>query len=145
MTHSAVNPFYSSRRRFVPGIIPPSARVMEKRVIGTATLYRADCFDVLPSLSGISAVVTDPPYGIGFHYRSYDDAPERYGVLEAGSREVDLDREVGSSPSSTTRNGLPLTRDCGSVARTSPGSATAQAAEGRSIARPSFPTFTTCA
>ncbi|EIQ01622.1 DNA modification methylase [Opitutaceae bacterium TAV1] len=28
------------------------------------TLYRADCRDVLPALSGIDAVVSDPPYGM---------------------------------------------------------------------------------
>jgi DNA modification methylase len=34
--------------------------------IGAATLYLADCRDVLPTLGGgIDAVVTDPPYGIG--------------------------------------------------------------------------------
>ena len=31
---------------------------------GTVTLYHADCLDVLPLLSGIDAVITDPPYGI---------------------------------------------------------------------------------
>jgi len=34
--------------------------------IGNATLYLADCRDVLPTLTGIDAVVTDPPYGIAF-------------------------------------------------------------------------------
>ena len=29
-------------------------------------LYCADCMDVLPHLSGVDAVVTDPPYGIAF-------------------------------------------------------------------------------
>ena len=29
-------------------------------------LYCADCMDVLPHLSGVDAVVTDPPYGIGW-------------------------------------------------------------------------------
>lgn len=29
-------------------------------------LYLADCMDVLPHLGKIDAVVTDPPYGIGF-------------------------------------------------------------------------------
>jgi len=30
------------------------------------TLYCADCLEVLPELSGVDAVVTDPPYGIEF-------------------------------------------------------------------------------
>lgn len=33
---------------------------------GRVTLYNADCRDVLPTLSGIDAVITDPPYGISF-------------------------------------------------------------------------------
>jgi len=32
--------------------------------IGNATLYNADCRDILPTLTGVDAVVTDPPYGI---------------------------------------------------------------------------------
>ncbi len=28
------------------------------------TLYHADCLDVLPTLSGVDAVITDPPYSI---------------------------------------------------------------------------------
>ena len=32
--------------------------------IGDCTLYLADCMDVLPTLDGVDAVVTDPPYGI---------------------------------------------------------------------------------
>jgi DNA modification methylase len=33
--------------------------------IGDATLYLGDCREVLPGLTGVDAVVTDPPYGIG--------------------------------------------------------------------------------
>jgi site-specific DNA-methyltransferase (adenine-specific) len=32
---------------------------------GNVQLYHADCLDVLPFLSGIDAVITDPPYGLG--------------------------------------------------------------------------------
>ena len=33
--------------------------------IGDATLYLADCLDVLPSLTPVDLVVTDPPFGVG--------------------------------------------------------------------------------
>lgn len=33
------------------------------------TLYHGDCFDVLPHLSGVGAVVTDPPYSSGGAFR----------------------------------------------------------------------------
>jgi DNA modification methylase len=33
--------------------------------IGNATLYLGDCMDILPTLSKVDAVITDPPYGIG--------------------------------------------------------------------------------
>lgn len=35
-----------------------------KVVIGDCTLYREDCRFILPTLKGVDAVVTDPPYGI---------------------------------------------------------------------------------
>lgn len=34
-------------------------------IIGNATLYCGDCLDILPTLKGIDAVVTDPPYQMG--------------------------------------------------------------------------------
>ena len=37
---------------------------MRIETIGDATLYCADCRDVLSTLSGVDAVVTDPPYGV---------------------------------------------------------------------------------
>lgn len=35
--------------------------------IGAATLYLADCREVLPELEGIDVVITDPPYGEATH------------------------------------------------------------------------------
>jgi site-specific DNA-methyltransferase (adenine-specific) len=32
---------------------------------GEATIYLGDCLEILPTLTGVDAVVTDPPYGIG--------------------------------------------------------------------------------
>lgn len=37
-----------------------------KEVIGDCVLYRGDCRDVLPTLGKVDAVLTDPPYGIGY-------------------------------------------------------------------------------
>jgi site-specific DNA-methyltransferase (adenine-specific) len=34
--------------------------------IGDATLYLGDCREILPTLGKVDAVVTDPPYGIGY-------------------------------------------------------------------------------
>jgi len=38
-------------------------------------LIKGDCLDILPSFStkSVNAVITDPPYGIGYHYASHDD------------------------------------------------------------------------
>jgi hypothetical protein len=38
----------------------------EKVVIGNAELWHGDCREVLPHLSRRIAIVSDPPYGIGF-------------------------------------------------------------------------------
>lgn len=46
--------------------------------IGNATLYLGDCMDILPTLEKVDAVITDPPYGVGFKYESHDDRPEAY-------------------------------------------------------------------
>lgn len=46
--------------------------------IGDATLYLGDCMDILPTLPKVDALITDPPYGVGFKYESHDDRPESY-------------------------------------------------------------------
>ena len=44
-------------------------------IIGDCTLYLGDCLEILPTLGKVDAVVTDPPYGIGYksaHKNSID-------------------------------------------------------------------------
>ena len=58
---------------------------MRVEQIGRATLYHADCRDVLPMLDGIDAAITDPPYGIGLDYESaeFNDTPaELIGLID---------------------------------------------------------------
>jgi len=46
--------------------------------IGDCTLYLGDCLEILPLLPKVDAVVTDPPYGVGFKYASHDDRRDGY-------------------------------------------------------------------
>ncbi len=38
----------------------------EKWQAGNVTLYRGDCREIMPTLKGVNAIVSDPPYGIVF-------------------------------------------------------------------------------
>lgn len=48
--------------------------------IGGATLYLGDCRDVIPMLSGIDAVVTDPPYGISMDRGANSGGTDGFGI-----------------------------------------------------------------
>lgn len=39
---------------------------MRVETIGDATLMLGDCLELMPSLGSVDAIVTDPPYGVGF-------------------------------------------------------------------------------
>ena len=57
------------------------------------TLYLGDCREILPTLPKVDAVVTDPPYGIGFTYEGHVDDRESYPafiwpIIEASERLV---------------------------------------------------------
>jgi len=52
--------------------------VIKQKKIGEATLYCADCKEVLPLLKDIDACVTDPPYGLSFMGKAWDyDVPSQ--------------------------------------------------------------------
>ncbi len=42
-----------------------------KEQIGDAVLYLGDCLDVMPGLGPIDALISDPPYGVGFKGKAY--------------------------------------------------------------------------
>jgi site-specific DNA-methyltransferase (adenine-specific) len=39
-----------------------------QETIGNATLYLGDCLEILPTLPEVGAVISDPPYGIGYSH-----------------------------------------------------------------------------
>lgn len=61
------DPDDNSRKCFDLAISSLRERLEKSRVvIGDCTLYCEDCLFILPHLSKVDAVVTDPPYGIGY-------------------------------------------------------------------------------
>lgn len=46
-----------------------------------ATLYLGDSREILPTLGKVAAVVTDPPYGIGWEYLGYKDSFSAWRAL----------------------------------------------------------------
>lgn len=73
---------------YPPHDAPPWRR---REVIGLATLYLGDCREIAPTLPRPAAVISDPPYGIGFaaqptkwqrragkEAKGWDDAPDAF-------------------------------------------------------------------
>ena len=62
--------------------------------IGRAKLYLGDCRDILPTLGKVDAVVTDPPYGIGYNPSQYPGAAFQSGVF-GDDKEFDPSQFIG--------------------------------------------------
>lgn len=58
------------------------------------TLYQGDCMDILPHLSGIDAVITDPPYGIGINPQRFDSASLQNKNNSKGAQGGELSRNA---------------------------------------------------
>lgn len=52
---------------------------MQKRIIGKAIMYLGDNMEIMPCLSPVDAVITDPPYGIGIDGNWYAN-PDRWSA-----------------------------------------------------------------
>jgi DNA modification methylase len=59
---------------------------MRIETIGRATLYLADCAEVLPLLPKVDGVCTDPPYGIGADATMSKQGGTKYGNAAAAKR-----------------------------------------------------------
>ena len=59
------------------------------RIIGDCQLYLGDCRDILPTLPKVDAVITDPPYGIG-----YAASPTKWSRDNVSRGKHDWDDEV---------------------------------------------------
>jgi site-specific DNA-methyltransferase (adenine-specific) len=62
--------------------------MIETFTIGPATIYRADCLEVLPKLRDIDALITDPPYSSGGMVRG-----DRMQTTRAKYQSTDVARE----------------------------------------------------
>lgn len=57
--------------------------MVEPVVIADCTLYLGDCLEIAPTLTGIDAVITDPPYGINFNHSGGHGRFSTVGVTKA--------------------------------------------------------------
>ena len=71
------------------------------------TLYLGDCLDVMADLpdASVDSIVTDPPYGLGFMGRAWDDLPPPPTCCRA-----ELTTRAGRRPRRVPRPGMNIAR-----------------------------------
>jgi site-specific DNA-methyltransferase (adenine-specific) len=67
---------------------------MRVETIGDATLYLGDCLEILPTLGKVDAVVTDPPYGIGYKPGCYPNS-QVFDLIIGDDKEFDPSPFIG--------------------------------------------------
>lgn len=80
--------------------------MVEARQIGRATLYLGDCRDVMPTLGKVDAVVTDPPYGIGYDMAAFKASGSQSGGMLAAKRHYDATDWDSAPPSPNLINSV---------------------------------------
>ena len=58
-------------------------------IIGDATLYLGDCMDILPTLTKVDAVITDPPYGINENHKKVASRVNKAAARDYGAFDWD--------------------------------------------------------
>jgi DNA modification methylase len=53
--------------------------MIRKEIIGGCELYLGDCREIIPTLTGIDAVISDPPYGIAHRRGTSGNRPGKQG------------------------------------------------------------------
>jgi len=71
-----------------------------------SVLHHGDCLEVMAAMDAgsVDAVVTDPPYGLGFMGKDWDDGARRASFTEANTR-LNKYPKTGKGPSAVAFNG----------------------------------------
>jgi len=100
---------------------------MRVETIGSATLFLADCRDVLASIADVDAVVTDPPYGVALGsadhpsgkgpYASFEDTPEnvREHVVPAVTQAISMAKRAAVTPGTRCAFFYPVPYEIGAI------------------------------
>ena len=73
---------------------------MQKVIIGDSILYNGDCREILEDIENVDVCLTDPPYGLGIKYNSFEDNAEEVKkiaespIIQANKHGVDITRDM---------------------------------------------------